>query len=307
MRHWKCFLGTFLAGVLFQNLVQLSEVFSWIFSGTDWLTGSTLGNLSGFEKHPGKAALFMGFASLSWLGVIVGKCRYRKIAGCCFLFATTGMFATVSMAVSVGFVAGILCASLLTTSRKKMSSLNATHVILSGLLVVSLAWFAEGDRVISKTESVIQGVHGFIDGEVDATNSTQLRLHWWSKTLEQTVYDSGPLYGIVGHGFGSIESIDFSTEGSKVSSKAEHVHNSFIQILYENGIIGFVLFLLLLWKTISTSKCSKLLVGGWFYPLCTAGVVLWSVATFFENHQSSGRTFIIGGVNYVQSRYSSEG
>lgn len=291
MRHWKHLLAAFLIGVFFQNTVQLSEVFSWLFFGENWLTKSALGNLSGLDEHPGKAALFMGLASLAWLGIIFGECKYRKIATCCFLLATAGMFATVSMAVALGYIAAILCIFLLTISQKKISSIQATYVILSLLLVASLAWLTAGDRVIVKTESVIEGVHGYIEGDVNINNSTQLRLHWWSQTLRQIFEDKKSLYGIVGHGFGSVQSIDFSLEGSTVSSKAEHVHNTFIQILYENGIIGLGLFIFLLWKTITTSKYTLDLFGGRLYLFCTAGIVLWSVATCFENSQSTGRAF----------------
>ena len=108
MRHWKYFLLAFLAGVFFQNMVQVSELLSLTFSGKDWLTGGKLGNFSGFEKHPGKAAMFMGFASLAWFVIFVAEKKYRKFALPCLLVATAGMFVTVSMAVIIGFFVALL-------------------------------------------------------------------------------------------------------------------------------------------------------------------------------------------------------
>ena len=51
MRHWKLFLGAFLAGVFLQNMVQLSEVVgSWFLNGKDWLRGWNLTSLRGLER-----------------------------------------------------------------------------------------------------------------------------------------------------------------------------------------------------------------------------------------------------------------
>ena len=293
MRHWKCFLAAFLAGVFFQNLVQLSEVLTWFLNGQDWLTGSSLGNLSGFEKHPGKAAMFMGFASLSWLGIMFSGSSYKKIAIGCFLLATTGMFATVSMAVAVGYVVAFASIFFITISKKTISSMHGALIISLILLVASVAWITAGDRVISKCESALQGLQGFVEGDVNMNNSTQLRLHWWSQTLKQTFEDNKSVYGLVGHGFGSVESIDFSLEDLNVSSKTDHVHNTFIQILYENGAIGFGLFVSLLWTTTRAAKWAISGTSTLLYPICFGGIALWSVATFFENSQSSGRTLAL--------------
>jgi len=290
MRHWKCFLGAFLAGVLFQNLVQLSEVLTWFLIGKDWKTDAVLGSISGIENHTGKAALFMGFASLAWLGFYISGKRHRTLVIICAVLTTVGMFATVSMAVTVGFVVAAVVFCVFVIMSKKISLLHLFYIALTVLLIVaSLMWFSVGERSQSKYQSAIQGVQEFYDGKVDAGNSTQLRLHWWAETLKRTFDEHEIIYGIVGHGFGSVASIDFSKEGSSIASRSEHIHNSYIQILYEQGVVGLIFFLSIFWAMVRTAK--KLVVGfNWsVYPICVSATLLWAVSTFFENSQSSGR------------------
>ena len=292
MRHWKYLLLAYLAGVLLQNMVQLSQVIeSWFLDGTDWLNDSTLSSLSGWERHTGKAAMFMGFASLVWIGIIATNKRHRKKATICLFLSATGMFATASMAVAVGFVAAIFMLSTIVVCTKLVSTKQVLITSTTSALFALVAGFFVQNMVILKTESAIQGIRDFYDGKVDAGNSTQLRLHWWTETLKQTLDDPAVLHGLVGHGLGSVASIEFSKEGSVVKPLAEHVHvhNSYIQIFYEQGLIGIVLFLLLLWKMFIPVIKTTVPNNGYMYPICASCVVLWSVATFFENSQSSGR------------------
>jgi O-antigen ligase len=290
MRHWKYFLGAFLMGVLLQNCVQISEVVgSWFLDGRDWLTGEMLSSPSGWETHTGKAAMFMGFASISWIGIVITNKRYRKTATVCLLLATAGMFATASMAVTVGFIAATSILSLILVCAKRFSAKQLVATITTLILVLLVSDFFVKDTITSKTERAIQGVQDFYDGTPDAGNSTQHRLHWWAETLKRTFDDPAIIHGVVGHGFGSVASIDFSKEGSSVDSLAEHIHNSYIQILYEQGVVGLSLFLLLLWKMIQTAKATSGRLPELVYPICVSCTVLWAVATFFENSQSSGR------------------
>lgn len=290
MRQWKYLLGAFLMGVLLQNCVQLSEVVgSWFLGGKDWLTGGMLSALHGWETHSGKAAMFMGFASLSWIGIVITNKRYRKTATVCLLLATAGMFATVSMAVTVGFITAISILSLILVCAKRFSAKQLVVTITTLILVLLVSGFFVKDTITLKTERAIQGIQDFYDGTPDAGNSTQHRLHWWAETLNRTFDDPAIIHGVVGHGFGSVASIDFSKEGSSVKPLAEHIHNSYIQILYEQGVVGLSLFLLLLWKMIQTAKATSGRLPELVYPICVSCTVLWAVATFFENSQSSGR------------------
>ena len=270
-------------------MVQVSELLSWLIGGKDWMTGGKLENLSGFEKHPGKAAMFMGFASLAWFVIFVAEKKYRKYALPCLLVATTGMFSTVSMAVIVGFFVALFGLCCVAIAHKKVG-LKHLLLVTAGLLVIaSFVWFTVGGRVLTKTESAIQGVQDFYAGNVQGGNSTIMRLHWWSETLTQSFDEPAILHGVFGHGLGSVSTIDFSKDDSSMLSTTAHSHNSYIQLLYEEGIVGLLLFLFIFWKMIRTSK--KLLSDdNWaIYPICVSGTLFWAIVTFFENSQSSGR------------------
>jgi len=290
MRHWKYFLLAFLAGVFVQNLAQISAlVGSWFLDGQDWTTGENLGNMSGFEKHPGKAALFMGFASLAWFEILIVGKKYRNITIPCLLLATAGMFVTISMAVIVGFFVALFGLCIIAIANNRVA-LKPFLLVTTVLLVVTLpALFTVGGRMVTKTESAIQGVQDFYDGNVQDGNSTIMRLHWWSETLTQSFDEPAILHGVFGHGLGSVSNIDFSKTGSTMRKTTDHSHNSYIQLLYEEGFVGLLLFLLIFWKMIQTSK--KLFSDySWaIYPICVSGTLFWAVVTFFENSQSSGR------------------
>ena len=289
MRHWKYFLLAFLVGVFFQNMVQVSELLSLIFSGKDWLTGGKLENFSGFEKHTGKAAMFMGFASLAWFAIAVAEKKYRKYAFPCMLVATAGMFSTVSMAVIGGFFVALFGLCCVAIAHKKVG-LKHLLLVTAGLLVIaSFAWFTVGGKVTTKTESAIQGVQDFYAGNVQGGNSTIMRLHWWSEALTQSFDEPAILHGVFGHGLGSVSNIDFSKDDSSMPSTTDHSHNSYIQLLYEEGIVGLLLFLFIFWKMIRTSK-NLLSDDNWaIYPICVLGTLFWAIVTFFDNSQSSGR------------------
>ena len=284
MRQWKYLLMAFLVGVLLQNLAQITEfVWSW-FSSEQAISHS----LTGIEKHSGKSALFMGFASLAWLCILVVGTTRKKVVTICFLLATAGMFATVSMAVYVGYVCAIAAIGIIALVHRKIRLRQGLILVAVVFCVAAASWLAAGDSMVSKTRSAVQGVSSFCKGDLQANNSTILRLHWWSKTLDE--YANSSTQCIFGHGIGSVSSIDFS-KNATFPKRADHIHNSYIQILYGEGIIGLTLFIGFL---IMLSKGALLLSKryGWMIgATCLGGVVLWSVATFFENSHSSGRPF----------------
>jgi O-antigen ligase len=291
MRQWKYLLLAFLGGVFVQNMFQLSElIVSWFSGGEDWIWKGPLKSLRGTDIHTGKTALFMAYAALVWVGVILTTTRHKKLAVAGLLFPIAGMLSTVSRAVFVGSSISTLFLFVFIISHKKIKVKRAILTAL-GILLVSLVTFSfVKERVITKTSRAVQGVQEFLDGDLNTYNSSQRRLYWWVKTTKAATNDSGFLF-FIGHGLGSVAAIDFSKEGTELNKTEVHVHNTYIQVLYEQGLVGLILFIAFLISMIKEARRINFNVGWSVGPLCIAGVLLWATVTFFENSQSSGRPF----------------
>ena len=289
MRHWKYFLGAFLAGVFIQNTVQLSEFAgSWFLDGQDWLKGGQLGSMTGFEKHSGKLAMFCGFAALAWMRVLSTN-QYRKTAITGLIFCIGGMVVTASLAVALGFIVAIasICSLALFYKKASVKQVFATVFVL--IVVVFSTALTTKEALQSKIQLAAQGLEDFSEGNIEGNNSTIMRLHWWSLTLKQSFDEPAIQHGIFGHGLGSVSTIDFSKPNSTIRKTADHTHNSYVQLLYEEGLIGLALFFLIFWAMIRTAKSITENTNWAQYPICVSGVLFWAVVTFFENSQSSGR------------------
>jgi hypothetical protein len=289
MRHWSYLLIAFLAGVLLQNMLQLSELIAPMFGIENWLSSLDIRYLRGLEKHSGKLAMFMGFASLSWLGIIFSGKKHRIKAILFFALATLGMFVTASMAVTVGYVLSVSLLGIYVIVQKKISIKQIFLAVVVMLVVTTSTWFAARDTISLKVDRAIQGVQEYYHGNIQSNNSTIMRLHWMSETLSKSFDEPAVAHGVFGHGLGSVASIDFSEDAPKFKKTTEHIHNSYVQILYEEGVVGLLLFLLIFCSLALKAKQIGVNRGGTIYPICLALTLFWATATFFENSQSSGR------------------
>ena len=105
-----------------------------------------------------------------------------------------------------------------------------------------------GESIQSRLQVTFEDSQKYSEGTVSENSSTQYRLHWWRTTLDHVFDEPVILHALVGHGLGNTRAIDFSKEGSTISPVAGHPHNTFIQILYEGGIVGLAIFLWMLLK-----------------------------------------------------------
>jgi len=289
-RRWPLFIAFGLLGVAVQNATQLSEVIgSWFMGGVDWKTGGALFRPVGWDKHQGNAAMFMGFAVIVWLGVFIGKNTLTKWAVLGVLLALFGAVTSKSMAVGFGLVIALALFGIFVIAQKLLRPKQIIAIGSMTAVLVFAAGFFGSETISSRVRNSIDDAKGFVDGNVDENNSTQYRLHWWETTLSHVTDEPTLRNVLVGHGLGNTRMIDFSKEGSVISSVAGHPHNTFLQILYEGGITGLCLFIFMLWKI---ARGAKGISKAWppvVFPVCASLVVLWSVAAFFESSQNSGR------------------
>jgi len=289
-RRWPLFVLFLLLGVALQNLTQLSEVVgSWFMNGNDWKTDGPLFRPVGWDKHQGNAAMFMGFAVIIWLGIYMNKHTFARWAVAGLLLALFGAVVAKSMSVGLGLIVALILLSCFVFSRKLLPLKQCIMIFTTMLLCVLAAGLFGSESIQSRVQETFKDTQGFTEGNVEENNSTQYRLHWWKVTLDHVFDEPAVLHAVVGHGLGNTRVIDFSKEGSTIASVAGHPHNTFIQILYEGGIVGLSIFLWMLWTIVRGAKQISGKLGTVVYPVCASLVVLWSVAAFFESSQNSGR------------------
>jgi len=289
-RRWPLLLLFLLLGVAAQNLTQLSEVVgSWFMNGEDWRTGNPIFRPVGWDKHQGNAAMFMGFAVVIWLGIFVTKKSLSRWAVLGLLLALFGAVTAKSMAVGLGLLIGLVVLGCFVITNKLLSLKKFVSIALGMVLVVFVAGYFGSESIQTRLQETFEDTQEYSEGSVVENNSTQYRLHWWKTTLDHVFDEPVILHALVGHGLGNTRTIDFSKKESAIAPVAGHPHNTFIQILYEGGIIGLSIFLWMLWKIARGVKQNSSKLETVVFPICTSLVVLWSVAAFFESSQNSGR------------------
>ena len=289
-RRWPLLLLFLLLGVAVQNLTQLSEVVgSWFMNGEDWRTGNPIFRPVGWDKHQGNAAMFMGFAVIIWLGVFIAKKSVSRWAVLGLLLALFGAVSAKSMAVGLGLLVGLVVLGCFVITKKLLQPKQTVLIALGIALCVFATGYFGSESIQTRIQETFEDSQEYSEGLVVENNSTQYRLHWWKTTLDHVFDEPAVLHALVGHGLGNTRVIDFSKEGSTIAPVAGHPHNTFIQILYEGGIIGLSTFLWMLWKIARGVKQNSSKLETVAFPICTSLVVLWSVAAFFESSQNSGR------------------
>lgn len=303
LRKWKWFIAAGLLGVFLQNMFQLSEiVVSWFLEGNDWISimknrfrdeseqiATLLSRPIGLDNHEGNGSLFMAFAGLVWLGILVGKRKHFRLAVFGFLFAVFGVVVAESRAVGVGFTLALFVLIILAV-RNRLIALKKVAFFGTALLGILIASACiPGSVILNRFPDITQSTTRYVsNGEVKS--GVQLRLHWAATSLKQSFDSPAIIHGVAGHGLGSTKTIDFSVDGQPVLKHSDHPHNAYVQNLYEGGVIGLALFMLMLWKIAVPRSWQSI-------PLSTivgfACVVLWAITSFFDGGQNSGRVLAL--------------
>jgi O-antigen ligase len=163
-------------------------------------------------------------ASLVLLSMVLNALSRRKwLIG----IGAIGAFTMLFGGGKAGIIAGIFSTILFFMLQKKMGSailfVAATVVVATGLLLATplSSYFSEYQRA---------GQLSTITGRTDL----------WTAALPEIL--RRPIFG---HGYMSSKfvSIEFGLEGS--FADAGHLHNGFLEVFYNNGLIGFIILLLM--------------------------------------------------------------
>ena len=304
MRRWKWLIAAGLIGVFLQNMFQLSEIVaSWFLDGNDWISimknrflreeneliDIYLSRPIGLDNHEGNGSLFMAFAAIVWLGILVGKRKYFRLAVFGFLFAVFGTVLALSRAVWTGLILGISTFVILALKNRLISLkfvlITGIAFIVVGAVAVQLTPHHSLSRVLDMKQEITEY---FVDGVV--RTGIHERLNWYSTEVRQSFEPPILKNAIMGHGLGSTSKIDFSVDGQDVAATTAHPHNSYIQILYEGGLVGLCLFLWMLIKTALSIRVDSGSIGQIVGLSC---LVLWSGTAFFDGGQNSGRVLAL--------------
>ena len=157
-------------------------------------------------------------------GFFIKKGAPRYLLGICILFAIAGLLLTNTRAALLGCSVSIVLFFVITHGRvdKKKYLWSLSTVVV---LVVTGFFYSLGT-----------GVEG-----------SELRYSWWQNTFK--IVQDHPLFGT---GVGSFnvyypayreESTDFAFKIHGNDDRLEHVHNEFLEVLSDLGILGLLLFL----------------------------------------------------------------
>ncbi len=122
-----------------------------------------------------------------------------------------------------------------------------------------------------------------VTGQVQAQESTRVRLNTWTEALHWVV--QRPLFGWGGHGRSAVVQ---HSEGLSADEKARfrHLHSSYMDTLVNFGIAGLLVWFALLWALtraiVDARKASR--IGADFLWFWIAFLVYWLVVNAFESY-----------------------
>ena len=305
LRKWKWLIIAGLAGVFLQNILQLSQIIVGPFlDGHDWISiaknnfrvdliPTKLTRPIGLDNHEGNGSLFVGFALLIWLSVLIGKKNaHRWLLLMATALASYGLVVAQSRAILFGLAVSLAFFFFLGVVRKLISPKTMIAFVGVFIIIVSL-----GIVTLSKHDSSIY--HRileipiatkayFVEGTVNT--GVDERLNWYTTEFRQSFDEPVFQHTLIGHGLGSTTEIDFSLAGQSVANTTVHPHNAFIQIIYEGGLFGFGLFLLIFINLCRVAQNINNDIYTMSYFSC---IFLWVIAAFFDGGQNSGRVLAL--------------
>lgn len=213
-------------------LLQLARLFrTTIFKG-DLKT-------AGFTSHYSHNSMYIALAVIVWYAYAINK-REKKYY-LLLILSIAAMLFTKKRGPLVALVIAILLTSLVknhgTLVKKLQRIIIVVTVVFSGAYIASL---------------IFPSLFSVLDRFSSSDNFLSSRDHLWEYAIK--MFNEKPLFG---HGWGSYAgSVDLVVDTVDVSSI--YAHNIYFQLLAEVGIVGFLLFLIPMLKTLLiTFKINK--------------------------------------------------
>ncbi|MBI5055381.1 MAG: O-antigen ligase family protein [Nitrospirae bacterium] len=168
---------------------------------------------------PNEFAAFYAQVTILFMGIllVIDRTFVKIVLWCLIMFNTYCILYLYSRGGYAAVLAGLL-----------FLGLTKNRIVLLLLLILLVSWNTVlPDAVVERLEMTKT------EEGVDASSSSRLEL--WSQALEEIIVN--PLTGV---GFGSSQYLGFKTSGEK---SRRNVHNGYVEILLEQGIVGLTLFL----------------------------------------------------------------
>ena len=221
IRRWKLFLGCFLVGVCFQNLIQVGQlILPHLDIGYNTLFPEPKSHLrpSGLTSHPGNSTIFMAFAVLTWLMILMTTQKLRKLAIAGISLGLFGIVVAQSRGVWVSFAcaAGLLC--FLAVRNKIIPFQKLAIVAFTVVVVTAISSSFVFSNMTKRIQEVPTAISSFFS-EDEVKTGTQIRLNWWKAEFSQSFESPLVKNLLVGHGLGSSSEVEH-----QMARKAPPIH-----------------------------------------------------------------------------------
>ena len=245
-KQFKNIINIFLAGGIFLILF----IFYGLLSGNGLWSEFTPGTRFLAQTHTYFLLLpvFLTIVYLSYGQNIFGKIKTKLI----LLIQTTGIIAGLHRHLWLSFLAGLTTIFILLNKARRKKFLKNILIIIFIALVIFLIWFwinlllnntvdVNAVSYFKKLSERFESLYQFTPYKME--EAAGWRLKAWQEGIKQLLKNP-----ILGTGFGKILHVDFRGFTSTVEIRG--LHNDFLGILIQLGILGFIPFIFINYYTI---------------------------------------------------------
>ncbi len=273
-----------VAAYVFGAAVSLIELFRRVIFGLTFESGYFIDRYTAFDNNPNDYALALAIAiPMAWYLVLSARKRWHVVLG--YLYTGAGTVGVILTGSRGGLVAAVVGVLILPLSMWRLS--HSRKIVTVALLFVG-GWVGvqvTPERVINRLMTLEEYAPDTIPdtyyGELEGPN---IRTVLWKQGFREFL--NNPQVAVVGVGAGAY------MEGVEPLYGERFVaHNVFVSVLVEQGIIGFTLFVLIIYLVLSPLRyldpAERFL---WLFAFMT-----WAIGVSFITWEQTKNTwFVIG-------------